>query len=297
MEHRAVAFDNAELSNAQVHGEEDHVGPGFFRTMGIPLLRGRDFSAADTIDSQAVAIVSRAYARHLFGDVDPIGHFVGYGPAPNDRAFLIVGEVADARVDGPKFEPPPTAYLSLTQHSGPAHTIQVRAAGNPLELAKQVRRALLEVDPTLPIDAIVPMSTEFNDGLNTEKLIARLASVYAGLTLLLVAVGFYGVMSFRTARRKTEFGVRIALGATRRNIQFLVVGWTARILMAGIVTGLLLSAVAIRLANHLLFGSEGANLLSVLAAAVVLIFAGIAATLIPAWRAALSDPIEALRSE
>jgi hypothetical protein len=290
-------FGGGGLSNAQVHGKEDHVGAGFFATMGIPLLRGRDFSGTDTDKSQTVAIVSHSYTRQLFGNESPIGHWVGYEPAPHDHEFLIVGEIADARVDGPQFEAPPLVYMDIDQAPNPVQMIQIRAAGDPRDVAGQIRQALSELDPDFPITEIVPFTTELNDGLGTEKLLARVASVYAGLTLLLVAIGFYGVMASRTARRKTEFGIRLALGASRRHIQVLILGQTVCILLAGVVPGLFLSAGAIRLARHVLYGSTSANSLAVVAGTIVLVLAGSLATLIPARRPGMADPLETLRSE
>jgi predicted permease len=287
----------SDLTNGQVHGQEDHVGPGFFRTLGIPILRGRDFSAADTDTTQSVAIISRSYARQLFGDADPIGQWVGYQPAPDDHKFLIVGEVADAHLNGPERAAPPMAYMSINQNPAPIHSIRVRAVGDPRQLSESVRQALHEVDSTLPIDEIVPFATELNGDLGTERLLARLAGVYASLTLLLVAIGFYGVMSSRTARRRNEFGIRLALGATRGNIQMLIVGQTARILLAGILPGAFLSVVAVRTASHFLYGSVSANSTAIIAASLVLALAGSIATFIPARRAAFADPLESLRSE
>jgi predicted permease len=290
-------FGRSGLTNGQVHGQEDHVGLGFFATMGTPILRGRDFSSADTDKTQRVAIISRSYARQLFGDTDPIGQWVGYQPAPNDHEFLIVGEVADARVNGPEREPPPVVYMSIDQSPDPVNNIRVRAIGDPRQLSDSVRQALHEVDPTLPVVEVVPFSTELNGGLGTEKLLARLAGVYASLTLLLVAIGFYGVMSSRATRRKSEFGIRLALGATRGHIQMLFVGQTVHILLTGILPGAILSILAVRAASHFLYGSVSANSLAIIAASLVLAFAGSVATLLPACRAALADPLETLRSE
>ena len=290
-------FGRNGLSDAQVHGEEDHVGPGFFRTMAIPLLRGREFSEADTDDAPTIAILNRSYARQLFGDESPIGHWVGYDPAPNDHKFLIVGEVGDARVDGPRHDPPPVVYMSIDQNPYAAHSIRVRTVGDPSKISAEIRLVLHQIDPDLHVNEIVPLATELNAGLGTEKLLARLASVYAGLTLLLVGVGFYGVMSSRTSRRKSEFGVRLALGATRRQIEVLILGQTTRVLLAGMVPGLLLSVATIWLARHLLFGSVSANTAAVIGAAIILALAGLLATTIPARRAALSDPLQTLRSE
>lgn len=287
----------SDLTDAQVHGQEDHVGLGFFSTVGIPILRGGDFSSSDTDNTQPVAIISRAYARQLFGDADPIGQRVGYEPAPNDRRFLIVGEVADAHVNGAEREAPPMVYMNINQNPAPINSIRVRAVGDPGQLSDSVRRALYEVDPSLPVSEIVPLATELDGDLGTEKLLARLAGIYASLTLLLVAIGFYGVMSSRTARRRSEFGIRLALGATRVHIQMLIVGQTARILLAGVLPGAVLSILAVRTASHLLYGSVSANLLAIIAASFVLALAGSIATLIPARRAAFADPLETLRSE
>jgi predicted permease len=285
------------LTDAQVHGQEDHVGLGFFSTLGIPVLRGRDFSSSDTDKTPRVAIISRAYARQLFGDADPIGQWVGYVPAPDDHKFMIVGEVADARVNGSERDAPPMVYMSINQNPAPVGSILVRAVGDPRQLSESVHQALHDVDPTLPINEIVPLATVLNGDLGTEKLLARLAGVYASLTLLLVAIGFYGVMSSRTARRKNEFGIRLALGATRGHIQMLIVGQTALILIAGILPGAILSVFAVRAAGHFLYGSVSANSLAIIAASIVLGLAGFVATLIPARRAAFADPLETLRSE
>jgi hypothetical protein len=162
----------SNLTDAQVHGQEDHVGLGLFSTLGIPFLRGRDFSSGDTDMTQPVAIISRAYARQLFGDADPLGQRVGYEPAPNDHKFLIVGEVADARVNGAQREAPPMVYMDINQNSAPVNSIRVRAVGDPRQLSETVRHALYEVDPTLPVSGIVPLAMELYGDLGTEKLVA-----------------------------------------------------------------------------------------------------------------------------
>ena len=266
-------------------------------TLGIPIVRGRDFASSDTDQTQPVAIINHAYAHQLFGSADPIGQRLGYGPAPNDNKFLIVGEVADARVNGAKNDPPPVVYMSINQHPAPVNSIRVRVIGDPGQLSQSVRRALHEVDPSMDIDEIVPLSMDLDGDLGTEKLLARLTGIYASLTLLMVGIGFYGVMSSRTARRKSEFGIRLALGAGRHQIQLLVVGQTLRILFAGILPGAILSALAMHAASHFLYGSVSANSFAIIAASLVLMFAGSVATLIPAQRAALADPLETLRSE
>lgn len=188
-------------------------------------------------------------------------------------------------------------YMDINQNVAPVNSIPIRAMGDPGRLTEAARRALKEVDPNLPVREVVPMTTELNGDLGTQKLIARLAGIFGGLTLLLVAIGFYGVMSSRTARRRSEFGIRLALGATRGHIQSLIFAQTARILLAGIVPGAVLSLIAVRAAGHFLYGSVNANSVAIVAAGVVLGLAGYVATLIPARRASLADPLETLRSE
>jgi len=287
----------SNLTDAQVHGQEDHVSPGIFSTLGIPILRGRDFSSADTDKTQLVAIISRSYARQLFGDTDPIGQWVGYEPAPNDHKFLIIGEVADARVNGAQRESPPMVYMDIKQNPAPVNSIRVRAVGDPRQISNSVRHALYEIDPSLPVGEIVPLTDELNGDLGAEKLLARLAGIYASLTLLLVAIGFYGVMSARTTRRRSEFGIRLALGATRRQIQMLILGQTMRVLLAGILPGAVASIIGVRAASHLLYGSVSENSLGIALAGLVLTSAGCLATIIPARRAAMADPSAVLHSE
>lgn len=290
-------YGRGGLSQAQLHGAEDHVGPDFFRTVGIPLLRGRDFSSTDSTKTQRVAILSESFAHQLFGAESPIGHWIGYEPPPNDHKFLVVGEVADARMNGAQVEAPPKVYMSVDQTPSAVQTVQVRTLGSPAEIAGSVRQALLQVDPKLPIREISTLDEELNNDLGTEKLLTRLAMLYAALTLLLVAIGFYGVMAYRTARRTSEFGIRLALGASRRHIRWLVVGQSAGILLAGFLPGVLLSIGAVRLARHLLAGSLSANLTSAILSAVVLALAGVGAVLLPAQRAAEADPLKTLRAE
>jgi predicted permease len=138
-----------EIPEAQIHGEENHVGVGFFHTLGIPLLQGRTFVEGDEKHSQPVAIVNHAFAKKLFGSESPVGHYIGYKPAPGDHSYLIVGEVGDARVDGLRLPAPPAAYFSIDQGADPAGTIEVRAVGSPTNIAADIRRSLQSVEPGL----------------------------------------------------------------------------------------------------------------------------------------------------
>jgi predicted permease len=286
-----------DLSESQMHGEENHVGAGFFHTLGIPLLRGRTFVEADQKQTQPVAILNRAFAAKLFGSDDPIGHYIGYKPAPDDHKYLIVGVVGDARVDGLRLAPPPVAYFSLDQGGEPGGTVEVRAFGSPSNIAADIRHALQSVEPDLPISEIVPLNTEFEDGLATEKLLARLTAIFAGLTLTIAAIGFYGLLSFHVTRRTAEIGVRMAVGATRSQVHTLFLRETLLILAAGLIPGILFTEIAARAARTLLYGVKETDPWTLLLAICVLFLSGLLATLIPARRAASLDPVKALRSE
>jgi len=291
------ASGQPEMTRAQMNGEEDHIGPGYFRALGIPVLRGRDFSENDNEHTQKVAILNHAYAKKLFGDQNPIGHWIGYGPAPEDHRFLIVGEVGDALMDGLHASAPPFAYLSIDQNPAPIHTIALQISGPLGSAAAAVRQSLHALAPELPITEIVPLHTEFEDGLTTERLLARLTTVFGALTLALAALGFYGLLSFRMTRRTSEIGVRMALGATRTHIHILVLRQTCFILLAGIFPGMILTIAMGHVARSVLYGAGKADMWALLVATLALSVVSILATLLPARRAASVNPTQALRSE
>jgi predicted permease len=290
-------FGNPEMAEAQLHGKEDHVGVGYFRTLGIPILRGRDFSEEDSQRSQQVAILSRSYARKLFGDESPLGHWVGYSAPPADHQFLVVGEVADARVDGLRSEAPPVAYFSIDQRPAPVQSVEVRVNGSLSSLPAEIRESLYKLAPALPVTEIVPLELEFDDGLSTEALLARLTSIFGALTLALAALGFYGLFSFRVARRTPEIGVRMALGATRAQVRALFLGQTLRIMVAGLIPGLALALGTSYFARKLLYGTGPMDLWAPGFAVLILAAVGLLATFVPAHQAASMDPVRALRNE
>jgi predicted permease len=291
------AFARPEVAEAQLHGEEDRVGVGYFRTLGIPILQGRDFTREDNQRSQRVGILSRSYAQRLFGNESPIGHWIGYNASPQDHQFLIVGEVADARVDGLRSDAPPAVYFALDQRPAPISSIEVRARGSLKSLPTDIRDVLRRLAPELPVTEIVPLHDEYEDGLSKETLLARLTSAFAALTLGLAVLGFYGVLSFRVARRSSEIGVRMALGATRSQVRVLFLRQTLQILLAGLIPGAVLALGASYLARKLLYGAGAMDIAALGFAVFILASAGLLATLVPANRAASIDPMRALRSE
>lgn len=286
-----------ELAEERLHGQEDHVSVGYFSAMGIPLISGRVFTESDRPATQRAVILNRTYAQKLFGDQDPLGRFVGYAAPPEDHKFQVVGVVEDARLNGLRQAAPPEVYFSLEQGEDAARNIYVRAKGSPASIVADIRRALVSVDADLPIAEIVPLDVQFADGLSTEKLLARLTGIFGTITLALAAIGFYGLLSFHVQRRTSEIGVRMALGATREQVRGMFLRQTLRILLVGIVPGVVLTEFVGRAARTLLYGVQETSPWALLVAISVLLGCGLLATLIPAARAASVDPIEALRAE
>ena len=288
---------HSEIPDNQLHGEENRVGPGYFHAMGIPVLRGREFDKNDTPDSPRVAVLSHSFAHKLFGNEDPIGHRVGYEPAPNDSEYVVIGEVGDARVDDLRSAAPPIAYFSLAQRPMLAGTLEVRTVGPVEKLFPAIRARFSEAGPDLLITRMTPLQAEYDAGLLREKLLARLTGIFAFLVLLLTALGFYGLLSFHVARRTAEIGVRVAVGATPSDVRSLILRQAFGILAIGVLPGIVfleLTGLAVR---NLLYGVGAVNLAPVFTAVAVLIGVALLAALGPARRAARVNPIEALRSE
>jgi predicted permease len=287
-----------ELSQTSMQGQEDVVGVGYFATLEIPLLRGRDFSDDDRMNAQNVAIVSESFAKKLFGNEDPIGKRVGFGPAPADATYQIVGEVGDARVNDLRSIPPPLLYLPLSQHLGPIAGFEIGAAGDPRKIAGEVRAALLSLDPGMPLEDIVPLDVLYDRTITAEHLLARLTMAFGAMALVLAAIGLYGVLSFRVTARANEIGVRMAMGAARTAIIRLVIEQAGRILLAGTFPGLILGFVLRRLIKDLLYGVHSTDWFwTSVVAVLVLLIVGMLAAVQPAIRAASLDPMQALRSE
>ena len=290
-------FGIGEIPEGRLHGQEDHVGVGYFRALGIPILRGRDFTKADNEHSQRVAILSHFYAQRLFGNGDAVGHWIGYNESPGDHQFLVVGEVADAKVNGLRSSAPPVVYMALDQNPDAVQSIEVRAQGSFMALPAELRSTLHELAPELLVTEIVPLNVEFQDALSREILLARLTSVFGLLTLALAALGFYSLLSFYVAGRTSEIGIRMALGATRSQILLLFLRYAIAILVIGMIPGAILSIIMEHVARKLLYGASPLDASALMLSICVLTAAGLLATVVPARRAALIEPMRALRHD
>jgi predicted permease len=286
-----------------ITGQENFVTPGYFQTVGMRLLRGRDFTTADVAMAPQVAIVNESFAKKYFGTADVLGRRFGYGdsgaPIPDTSANMtIVGVVADARANGLKDAAPRMVYHPLAQGQGEyVQSVDVRAAGRPEPVIAGLRAALATFDQNLPVREVVTVGDYVERGLSREKMVARLAGSFGILALILAAIGLYGVISYSVARRTNEMGVRLALGASPGSVSRLVLRDSLGLVAIGLVAGVALWFPVLGLTRSLLFGVSPHDpaLLSLSLGALILV--GALAGLVPALRASRIDPIEAIRAD
>jgi predicted permease len=273
--------------------------PGYFKTMGIPLVRGRLFEDRDTIDAPHVAVINETLAKSRWPDRDPIGLQIEYGNMDGDlRPYTIVGIVGDTRDSGFAAAPRPMFYGNARQRPRriAIFTIVAHTTGDPSDLIGRASQIVRTLDPDIPprfrtIQQIVTRSVA------DRRFSLLLLSAFAGSALLLAVIGIYGVMSYVVTLRTQEMGVRVALGATPGDIARLVLGQGARLVATGLVLGLIGAALLTRLLSTMLFGITPTDPVTYAMVAGVLALTAVAACQIPAWRATRVDPLTALRSE
>jgi predicted permease len=273
------------------------VGPDYFNAMGIPLRLGRSFGPQDTGKSQKVAVISETMAQRFFPNDSPLGKRFGINGPNSGGQIEIIGVVKDAKSISLTEQSRPMAYYPHAQGSGFLSNLVVRHSGAPETVVPQIRQAIRQVNANLPVDEVVTLSEHVGRSLVQQKLVARLASFFGLLALLLACVGLYGVLSYAVARRTNEIGVRMALGAQPGNVLWLVLREALALVFGGVVIGLLAASFVTKLAGALLFGLKPTDPLTLAAAAVLLIVVGVLAGYLPARRAARIDPMAALRDE
>jgi predicted permease len=273
--------------------QTDSVGLNYIATVGMHLVEGRDFTWRDDEHSPKVAIVNQTLARRYFPGRSAIGQRFG-----DDKPDVqIVGVVADARVNDVRQAPPIMAWYPMAQNVQYSDFITVRAAGNPQAVAAQLRSAVAQAAPSLTATRVRTLDEQIRSDLLQERLIVQLASAFGALALLLAAVGLYGVMSYAVARRTAEFGIRMALGARRQEVLWMMIRESALIIVIGLGCGLPLMLAATRLVNSMLFGVSAADPLAISVATATLVVVALLAAALPALRASRVDPMVALRYE
>jgi predicted permease len=275
------------------HAVLTSVGPDFFKTMRIPIVSGREFTAADNAGAPPVAIVNRLFVTTR-GLANPIGRMLKVG----ESRYTIVGVADNALTFNLKEDGRSAIYFSYLQNGRtPQMTYEIRTAGDPLALAGSVREIVRQADSRLAIHEMKTQAVHIDQAISTEITLARLCSVFAALALLIACVGLYGTVAFNVARRTLEIGIRSALGATRRRIVWMVMRDVLVMAAAGLMIGLPLALAGSRYVKSFVYGIVPNDPVSIAAAIVLLFVAGLFAGLVPASRAARIDPLRAMRCE
>ncbi len=275
------------------------VGPGYFATMGIPLVRGRDFNDRDTLDTTLAVVVSEKMARYYWPNEDPIGkHLKTDVTASKTPWRTVIGVVKDVRQNDFIAQPKMEMYFSYrqTQDLVP-NALVVRTSVDPLGLATPVRNTIWAVDKDQPVANIDSMEHIVAGAVARQRFSMLLLAIFSGVALALAAVGIYGVMSYSVAQQTREIGVRIALGARRSDVLRMTVKQGLKLVALGLVCGLAVAFVLTRVMASLLFGVSATDPITFLSIALIQMAVALVASYIPALRATQVDPIIALRAQ
>jgi predicted permease len=269
------------------------VDPSYFEAFGIPFLHGQTFDQSQRLDKANQVIISSFFARQYFGDEDPIGkHLLTLG----ERPYQIVGVVGDTRHEIAK-PAQPMMYFPFYSGTESGGTLAVRSNRDVTSLALPIQQIVQELDSELPVSDILTMDQIIGKSTIDASFNATLVLAFAVLSLLLAAVGLFGVLSYIVSQRTTEIGVRIAIGAQRSQVLALMLTDGLRPASIGLLLGLAGGVAASEMIGSLLYAVEPLDVSVFTAVAVILLFVASLACLLPAWRAARLDPIQALRIE
>jgi putative ABC transport system permease protein len=271
------------------------VTPGYFATVGLAVRKGRVFDEGDGTDAAPVAMINEAAVRRLFPGQDPIGQRIAFWGSERG----IVGVVANEKFHGLTAQAPIAVYTPLAQTPavGGGEVLLVRTGGEPATLAAPVRAAVMDLDPELAVFGVEPLRDTVARSVSTQRFTLLLLGVFAAVAILLAGLGIHGVLSYVVARRTSEMGIRMALGASRANVMGLVAGQGARLAVIGLAVGLAAALVATRWLGSLLYGVTATDPATFVAVAAVVFGIAMAATLMPARRATGVAPVDALRHE
>ena len=269
--------------------------PGLFQTLEIPLLRGRDFTDRDVAGAPLVAIVSQQTVKKLWGAEDALGRVIRV--VGSGREFTVIGVVGDVRLNALNQEPQAAMYFPAAARLGALMDVAIRTQGRPEDALPAVRRKVHDLDAELPVSTVRTMDQWVANNAVQPRLNSALLAVFACVALLIAAIGIYGVLSYSVNQRTREIGVRMALGAQRREVLQMIVGEGMRMGMAGIAAGLAGAAALGRALSSILFGVQARDPATFVAVAGILVAMALAACYLPARRATGIDPVVALRDE
>ena len=267
--------------------------PGYFGTMGLTLIKGRLIEAADDPQAPPVALINETTARRFFANQEPVGQQLSFWGLPR----RIIGVVHDERIHGLTEATPPATYIPLAQAPSTYGVLLLRTSGDPMQLAGPVRQAIRDLDSQLALYGVEPFTTTVMTSVGQRRFAVMILGVFAIVTIALALIGIHGVVSYVAAQRTREIGIRLALGATRGSVVALVIRGGLILAMTGIVVGLLGAVAGSRLLSGLLFGISNVDPLTFVIVPLVVVAATLAATWLPARRAARAAPLTAIRSE
>jgi predicted permease len=268
----------------------------YFVAMGIPIKRGRGFTAEDGPNSPPVVLVNEAMARRVFGSDDPIGQHVRTGPGATGPWTTIIGVVGDIRHGGLEEEPQPEFYITYLQGGPPVGPfIVLRTTGDPSLLAETVRAEARRIDKNLPLYDMRTMSTLRSEAVSTRRFVLLIVGAFGALALGLAAIGVYGVMSLIVSERTREVGVRLALGAEPSQLLRMIVMQAAKLAGIGVVIGVIVALPLAPLLDSQLYGIQSFDPMTFISVPVVLLAIAALAALVPARKAMRIDPLAALR--
>jgi len=288
---------DADTQRKQPLVNYEAITPSYFQAAGIPVIQGRPLSDADDEKAPRVVIVSAATARRFWPNASPIGKRLKWGPPDSPAPWVeVVGVVGAARYRDPRVESL-DVYVPYTQSPWKLIHLVVRAAGDPALLSASLRRAVSEVDAEARAVQVATIGELASAALRQPRFQVTLVGTFAALALLLGAVGIFGVVSFATARRTRELGVRMALGARASHVQVLVVGETLRTVGIGVVVGMIAAAGGAPLLRTLIYGVSATDPMTFIIVPLVVVAVAVIAAAIPARRASRIDPVIVLRVE
>lgn len=291
-----MTVDGRLPSGVSARVRSNVVGPDFFHTLGVPVLSGRDFSDADTSTSPHVVVVNELLAQRFLPGQNPLGHHIG--STDGQFQFTIVGVVKNHKYRSIEEEPIPMAWVPYTQipDVGEMH-IEMRVHGEPLAILPAASKAIQQIDPNLALIRPMTQRAQFEESISQQTLFARLAGFFGLLSVVLVATGLYGTLAYRVNNRTVEIGVRMAVGAKREQVIWMILRDSLILTAIGVAIGIPLAILLGRTLTSALYGVKPYDALSYLLAALGVALVALVASAIPAQRAANVDPLKALRAE
>jgi predicted permease len=279
--------------NEQVAFLINAVSPNYFSTVGMRLFAGRTLTDRDLAKTPRVAVVNRALAARYFKNGQAVGRRFG----STTKDVEIVGVVEDARQLNVRDAAIPAAFFSLAQQPVPIRFLEVRSNGDPKEIVAPVRAAITRTAPDMPVDSIVPLAERVSVSLREDRLVVLVTTGFGALALGLAGFGLFGVLSYAVARRTSEFGIRMALGASRSDVLWSVVREALGLVVGGFLLGLPIAFLSGRLVSSLVFGISPHDWTTFLGATLTLVLIGSMSSVLPALRACRVDPVVSLREE